>query len=150
MESGPDRIVPLEDLGDEALAEGERDVRGWEVMAADGTRIGEVDRLLVDADARRIRYLEVDVARHLSPGAEERRVLIPMRHARLSPGGDTVVVERLRGEDIRNLPPYKDGPISREYDVELEDPVGDRFRARPVEQQGFLGPHVDVDPDAAR
>ncbi len=147
-ESG--RIVPLDQLGADDLAEGERDVRGWEVMAADGTRIGQVERMLVDAEARRVRYLEVDVARHLSPGAEERHVLIPMAGARLSAEGDTVVVERLRGEDIRNLPPYKDGLVSRQYDVELEDPVSDRFRARPVEEQGFLGPQVDVDPDADR
>ncbi len=149
-ESGGGRVVPLDDLGRGSLAEGEQDVSGWQVLAADGTHIGKVERVLVDADAGRVRYLDVGVESHLSPGREQRHVLLPMSQARLGPEGETVVLRRLRGEDIRNLPPYKDEPVSREYDTELADRIGDRFRARPVEEQGFLGPQVDVDPDAAR
>ncbi len=144
-----DGLVPLNELGADALAEGERDVRGWEVMAADGTRVGEVDTVLVEADAGRIRYLDVDVAAHLAPGREERHVLVPVEVVRLAPEEETVVVERLRGEDITNLPPYKHEPITREYQLELKDRIGDRLGPEPVTQQGFLGKPTDQERDAA-
>ncbi len=144
-----DGLVPLDELGKRGLAEGERDVRGWEVMAADGTRVGEVHTVLVDAGAGRIRYLDVGVATYLSPGHQERHVLVPMEGVRLAPEEETVVVERLRGEDITNLPPYKHDPVTHEYELELKDPSGDHIGPAPVEERGFLGKPTDQQRDAA-
>ncbi len=149
QQGGGDRLVPLDELGGKGLAEGERDVRGWEVMAADGTRVGEVDTVLVDADVGRIRYLDVGVAAHLTPGREERHVLVPMDGVRLAPEGETVVVERLRGEDISNLPPYKHEPITHEYQLELKDRIGDRIAPASEPEQGFLGKPTDQERDAS-
>lgn len=41
------------------VAEGDPDVRGWEVVSRDGRRIGEVEQLLVDPENASARYLEV-------------------------------------------------------------------------------------------
>ncbi len=136
--TGPTRIVPLGELQGE-LADGECDVEGWHVMAADGTRVGEVERVLVDADARRIRYLDVDLEEYLVPTHQVRRVLIPVAQTQLFDEGQTVLVPRMRGEDIVNLPPYPDTPVSREYDLEFYDRVGNDLGVRPLEEQGFLG-----------
>ncbi len=146
-----DDLVPLDELGREALADGERDVRGWEVMAADGTRVGEVDTVLVDAQAGRIRYLDVDVAAYLSPGREERHVLVPMAGVRLAPEEKTVVVERMRGEDITNLSPYKHDPITLEYGLELKDRDRSDGHIAPASdpEQGFIGKPTDQQRDAA-
>ena len=38
MANEMDRIVPLDDLEDFEVAEGEPDVPGWEVLASDGDR----------------------------------------------------------------------------------------------------------------
>lgn len=58
-------IVPLKDLHDHKITSGDPDIRGWDVFAADGRRIGEVDDLLVDADTAQVRFLEVDLDRGL-------------------------------------------------------------------------------------
>ena len=58
-------IVPLKDLHDHKITQGDPDVRGWDVIAADGRRIGEVEDLLVDTDAGQVRFLEVELDRGL-------------------------------------------------------------------------------------
>ncbi|HEX9940789.1 MAG TPA: PRC-barrel domain-containing protein [Thermoanaerobaculia bacterium] len=52
-------ITPLGRLHNYRIAEGDPDVRGWEVLGADSRKIGEVDDLLVDTQALRVRYLDV-------------------------------------------------------------------------------------------
>lgn len=51
--------VPLRRLHNVRISEGDPDVRGWDVIGADGHRMGEVDDLLVDSEAMRVRYLDV-------------------------------------------------------------------------------------------
>ena len=57
-------LVHLEGSGYK-VAEGDPDVRGWAVIGQDGRRIGEVDDLLVDTHAMKVRYLEVRLDRDL-------------------------------------------------------------------------------------
>ena len=54
-------MVPLDQLDDFRVASGDPDVRGWEVVGSDGGKIGEVDELLVDTRAMKVRYLDVDL-----------------------------------------------------------------------------------------
>jgi uncharacterized protein (TIGR02271 family) len=42
------------------VADNEPDVRGWAVVSSDGRTIGEVDDLIVDTTAMKVRFLEVD------------------------------------------------------------------------------------------
>lgn len=53
------RIVPLSELHSYKIASGDPDVRGWPVVAGDGKTIGQVDGLLVDTVALKVRYLDV-------------------------------------------------------------------------------------------
>lgn len=62
-------LVHLEGSGYK-VADGDPDVRGWEVIGSDGRRIGEVDDLLVDTAAMKVRYLEVRLDRHLAEDAQ--------------------------------------------------------------------------------
>jgi uncharacterized protein (TIGR02271 family) len=45
---------------DVEVASDEPDVRGWTVIAQDGDELGEVEDLIVDTTAMKVRYLEVD------------------------------------------------------------------------------------------
>ncbi len=47
---------------DYTVADGEPDVRGWTVVDAEGHELGEVDDLIVDTSARKVRFLELDDA----------------------------------------------------------------------------------------
>jgi hypothetical protein len=54
-------VTPLSRLHNFRISEGDPDVRGWEVLGADGRMIGTVDDLLVDTEALRVRYLAVNL-----------------------------------------------------------------------------------------
>lgn len=112
-----DRIIPLEDLEDFKVAEGDPDVRGWEVVLADGTRIGEVDRLLVDTQAMKVRYLDVDLENGLLEDGGERHALIPIGSARLDRDDDRVFVDGLTRVDVRTLPEYTHAPLTPEDEL---------------------------------
>lgn len=58
------RVAALRNLRGYKIAEGDPDVRGWEVAGGDGLRIGTVNDLLVDMVAGKVRYLDIE----LDPG----------------------------------------------------------------------------------
>jgi uncharacterized protein (TIGR02271 family) len=61
-------LMPLSRMDDFQVASNDPDVRGWDVIASDGKKIGKVDELLVDSNAREVRYLSVDLDRGLLSG----------------------------------------------------------------------------------
>ncbi|HEX7243755.1 MAG TPA: DUF2382 domain-containing protein [Longimicrobiaceae bacterium] len=119
MNDDLDRVVPLDQLDDFKVADGDPDVRGWEVVASDGRKIGEVDQLLVDTAAMKVRYLDVDVDEGLLAGGSDRHVLIPIGYARLDERDDRVIVDNLASADITGLPEYTHGPLTRDYESDL-------------------------------
>ena len=116
--NGFDRIAPLDRLDDFKVADGDPDVRGWGVIASDGRQVGEVDQLLVDTAAMKVRYLDVELDEGMTAGAD-RHVLVPIGYARLDEGSSRVIVDTLAGADIAALPTYSHGPLTREVETDL-------------------------------
>ena len=116
-----DRVVPLDELDDYQVAEGDPDVRGWDVMASDGRKIGEVDELLVDTQAMKVRYLDVDLSDEIiaSAGGEDRHVLIPIGYARLEASDSRIRIDNLATDQISTLPAYEHGRLDRTYETDL-------------------------------
>jgi photosynthetic reaction center H subunit len=112
-------IVPLDELDDFEVADHDPDVRGWHVVSGDGRRIGEVEELLVDSTALKVRYLDVELDDEWSASDRDRHILIPIGHARLDEDGDRVVLNSLRAEQVRSIPPYSGGPVERQYEDSL-------------------------------
>ncbi len=127
MDRRTDRVVPLERLRDFDVAEGDPDVRGWDVIAGDRRRIGEVGELLIDTDAMKVRYLDVvldeEAVAETEPG--DRHILIPIGYARLREDEDQVIVPELDSERLRSIPPYEDESLTREYETALRRHLGD-------------------------
>ena len=115
-----DRVVPLDQLDDFRVASGDPDVRGWEVMGADGRKLGEVDELLVDTAAMKVRYLDVDLDGDVG-GDPERHVLVPIGYARLDREHDRVIVDELAAADLQALPTYDQAPLSRDFETSVRD-----------------------------
>lgn len=125
-----DRVVPLDQLDDFKVAEGDPDIRGWEVIASDGQRVGEVDQLLVDTLAMKVRYLDVDVSDDLRGGsAADRHVLIPIGYARLDENDDRVIVDQLASTDVAGLPVYTHGPLTRDFESTLRQRFDTGYQA---------------------
>ena len=101
MDREIDRVVPLDELAGYAVARGEPDVRGWDVIAGDGRRIGEVDELLVDTEAKKVRFLDVCVDEALVPDmATTQRILIPIDSARVLVDEDRVFVDGISSTEV--------------------------------------------------
>lgn len=134
-----DRVVPLGQLDDYKVAEGDPDVRGWEVMASDGRKIGEVDELLVDTSAMKVRYLDVDVEDGVIGDGVDRHVLIPIGYARLEQERDCVMVDGLASADLQGLPAYDQGPLTRDFESSVRDSFAHRGTASTTTVAGMTG-----------
>lgn len=120
MASEMDRVVPLGQLDDFKVAEGDPDVRGWQVVASDGRKIGEVDELLIDTNAMKVRYLDVEVENGLM-AEPDRHVLVPIGYARLDRGSDQVMVDNIASTDLRSMPAYDQSPVTRDYETSVRN-----------------------------
>lgn len=135
-------VRPLKDLDDYEVADNNPDVRGWDVFAGDGRRIGEVDELLVDPAARKVRYLDIELDEELHGSDRERHILIPVGHARLDDDDDRVVVNSLRAEQAREIPPYS-GRLERQYEDSLRSHFGSGAATAGTGQDYYAGEHYD-------
>lgn len=123
MRQSTERIVPLSEAPDFKVAEGDPDVRSWEVWSADGRRVGKVDELLVDLQARKVRYLDVDVER----SAGDRHVLVPIGYARLDEERDRVNIASLTGSDLEAFPAFTRGRVDPDQESKLRRHLDPRF-----------------------
>ena len=122
--SGMRGLRHLDDLDDFKVADGEPDIRGWTVRTADNRKLGKVTDLLVDMDAMKVRYMEVDLDRKELSLKEDRRVLVPVGVARLNDDDDVVVVSRQAAE-LAGLPGYARGTaMTPAHERDLRDRYG--------------------------
>jgi photosynthetic reaction center H subunit len=155
-------IAPLKQLKDYKVASDDPDVRGWDIVARDGRKIGDVHDLLVDTVAMRVRYLDVEIDRELLASAptvpgmvstgltgDHRHVLVPIGTARLDEDHDRVYVDTLDSHDVAVLPPYDHTAFSREYETGVRQrwgrgdaPAPDRdfYSGDLYDQERFYGP----------
>jgi uncharacterized protein (TIGR02271 family) len=98
-------LVSLDDGGWQ-VAEGEPDVRGWTVVAANQQKIGEVDDLLADPNAMKVRYLTVELDDHAAGSQSDRTMRIPIERARLLEEERTVVLDT----DATNMRNFASAP----------------------------------------
>jgi len=120
MANEMDRVVPLGQLDDFKVAEGDPDVRGWQVVASDGRKIGEVDELLIDTNAMKVRYLDVEVENGLM-AEPDRHVLVPIGYARLDRDSDRVMVDNIASTDLRSMPAYDQSPVTRDFETNVRN-----------------------------
>ncbi|MBV9110432.1 MAG: PRC-barrel domain-containing protein [Gemmatimonadetes bacterium] len=133
-----DRVVPLDELDDFRVSRDDPDPRGWEVVAADGRKVGEVDELLVDTSVMKVRYLDVDLDDGVS-GEPDRHVLVPIGYARLDADHDRVLVDEITSHDLRAIPAYRHGPLTRDFETSVRDSWRGGRRETHHEERGIHG-----------
>jgi uncharacterized protein (TIGR02271 family) len=70
-----EHLRPLSELGTYDIEKGDADPRGWTVVGAEGRQIGEVDDLIVDTQAMKVRYLVVELDDNTSAAGDSRVLL---------------------------------------------------------------------------
>ena len=135
-------IAPLDELNDYKVADGEPDVRGWDVVASDQRKIGKVHELLVDTGVMQVRYLDVDIDKDIRGGDRDRHILVPIGCARLDDDDNRVLVGGLKSPDVRSAPAYEHLGVTRDFEESVRgcfEPVGQTSRgaaARGTEAAG--------------
>jgi uncharacterized protein (TIGR02271 family) len=136
-----DNLIRLSDAGDLRVAEGNEDVRGWEVRAQNGDKIGKVKDLLVDPTAMRARYLDVQLSGGLFGGG--RRVLVPVGIARLADDDDVVLVSA-DAATLKDYPEYDGSTVTRDYESSLRSRLsGGAFAATADTKDYYAHEHYD-------
>ncbi len=94
------------DLDDVEIAEGEPDVRGWDLTAPDGRDLGDVKDLIVDTSVMKVRYLESELDHDAFGLEEDRTVLVPIESVQLDRDDEKVVFSRGSWQDLGSLPVF--------------------------------------------
>ncbi len=115
----PAGLVRLGDLDDYKVADGDPDIRGWDVKTPDGQRLGKVEELIADPAAERVRYMEVTLDGKAAGGGEDRLTLIPIGTARLNDDTNTVTINRAPTGGFAGVPPYSRDRLTRNYETAL-------------------------------
>lgn len=125
------QLMHLDDMDDYKVADGEPDVRGWTVKTVDGRSAGKVEGLVVDTQALRVEYLDVELDRKKLNLNEDRHVLVPISTARLDDDSDDVILSTYTTTDLAALQPYRHGqPVA---------PPTAATRARDSDVRNFYG-----------
>ena len=130
----------LRDLTDFEVADGNPDVRGWTVRGSDGQALGSVFELIVEPEAMKVRYLDVELDPRFHINEYENHILLPIGVASLDAEDDNVFVPALNSESVLNYPPYVETQITREYEEAMLRTLGigtDATNPRFYEQESF-------------
>jgi hypothetical protein len=116
----------LGDLENFKVAPDDPDPRGWGVRTPRGDDIGQVEELIVDPDARKVRYLEVALDRDHQMADGARYLSIPIEDADLDRPGRSVVVSGLpdevaHGHDQTTPPRERLAATRRPFDGDPHD-----------------------------
>jgi len=97
----------LEELSksDYEIAEGEPDIKEWDIHDNLGARIGSVHDLLFNSSTRKVRYLIADLEARVF-GVENRQVLIPIGLAELHLTKDEVFLPAVTIAQLAAAPDY--------------------------------------------
>jgi photosynthetic reaction center H subunit len=113
------RMAPLGELDNFEVAKNIPDPRGWDVLTADGNKIGKVHELIVDAGALRTRYIDITLDKKALRLDKEFDVLIPIGDAQVDSAADKVVIDKLTATQLAGLPEFRHIEITREYEVSV-------------------------------
>ena len=114
----------LGDLTDFEVADDNPDVRGWTLRGADGKALGTVHELIVDPQALKVRYLDVELDAGFNSNEHERHILLPIGVAALDAEDDNVFVSALNSESVLHYPPYVELQITRDYEEAMLRALG--------------------------
>jgi ribosomal 30S subunit maturation factor RimM len=113
--AGDSRLARVGELSDYEVADHHPDIRGWDVVASDDRKIGDVKDLIADTAAMTVRYLDIELDDDYRRSDDEKRVLVPIEHARLIEDDDVVRLDAVASHQVRDIPTHR-GSFDREYE----------------------------------
>lgn len=125
MNTEDNRKTRLQKLSgsDFEIADGQSDIRGWDVKDETGRQLGQVEELIFDYQSRKVRYIVVDLEEN-DFDLEDREVLVPVGIAELHEKDDDVILPGVTAEQLRMLPPYEESRFDTEHETSIRNVFG--------------------------
>src|SRR5215207_8837942 len=94
----------LQELGGSnyEIADGQPDIRGWDVKDTTGKKIGEVDELIFDVQSQKVRYIVLDLEGNVLD-LEPRNVLVPIGLAQIDEKDEDVILPNVSAAQLQAL-----------------------------------------------
>ena len=124
------RLEELDHSGFE-IVKGEPDIRGWDVRYKNGEKIGSVEELVLDAKAKKVRYMIVDLDEN-ELRLENRKILVPIGFAELDKGNDDVLIPNVSIDQICSLPDYNRNSLTHDIERKISSIFGRKVNVEPV------------------
>jgi sporulation protein YlmC with PRC-barrel domain len=121
--AGDTQLARVGELSDFEVADHHPDVRGWDVVASDDRKIGDVKDLIADTAAMTVRYLDVELDGDYRRSDDESRVLIPIEQVRLIEDDDVVRLDGMASAGARDIPAHR-GSFDRDYQGRVSQAFG--------------------------
>ena len=86
------------------VADGETDIRGWLVIAADGQRVGRVGDLVVDMSSFCVRHVEIAFDRKPARAAGKAHLVVPVGRLQVAPLRRILHVRELTLDELLDAP----------------------------------------------
>ena len=102
------------------VVEGQPDIRGWTVKNDVGQKVGEVEDLLIDPRALKVRYIVLDLEGNVLD-LEPRDVLVPIGLAELHESDDEVFFPGITPDQLASLPEYHSGTFSSSIEASVRN-----------------------------
>ena len=137
----------LEELNgsDFQIVEGEPDITGWEVIDAQGRRIGEVDDVLFDTQTRDVRYMIIDLSENEIDIDTDKKVLVPIGIAELRDQYDDDATETDTIDEVDdNIDDNDDEDIYDDEIVYLPSVTAAQLLSLPAYEKGNLSPENET------
>ena len=128
------RLAELRELTGYAIADGNPDIRGWEVQtaAAFGDRtVGWVEDLVVDLDTLGVRYMLVRLDKDAVATTRDRRILVPVGIGRLDERHDQVRLDGFTSAQLVAIPEFRPGKLTRHYETTVHRRFSPPAESRP-------------------
>lgn len=152
------RLNKLENLEEWQVHHDDTDIRDWKVYANDGTKVGEVENLIADKAAKKVRYVEIELEEdlagldHLKSNIEtryedgDRYIIVPIGLINIDRDDDVVRVNSLNTNLLYNTPRYnRAAGVKPEHEVVLYkyligpagNPAADKTRT--IDEADYVG-----------
>ena len=98
------------------IADGEPDIKGWDIKDNLGAKLGRVDELLFNPSTQKVRYIIAALDGRVF-GIEHKKVMIPVGLAELHEKHDDVYLQGITVTQLASAPDYLKSKLTPEYEA---------------------------------
>jgi uncharacterized protein (TIGR02271 family) len=114
------------------VAPGQPDVRGWSVVTGNDEKVGEIDDLIIEPAAGKVRYIDVDLDRKALGLDRGRHVLVPIGSAQLDRERKHVVLSGMSRIALLKMPEYEGKSFASGYDDTFRSHLSKDFESKRI------------------